>query len=133
MPSSSIVPQPPELAFVMETGFLYRDLRKYEEASEVFRGVRALAPNSEIPEVALGTVQFHQGYLESAASHYRRALELNPRSAWAHAHIGELLLFQMKKEEARWYLRAAADLDPRGDHGRLARALLQLVDVVTFR
>jgi tetratricopeptide (TPR) repeat protein len=117
----------------MEAGFLYRDLRKHDEAREVFKGVRALAPKSDAPEVALGTVAFEQGDFDGAEKHYRHALELNPRSAWAYAHLGELALFQTDKERARAYLNIAIHLDPRGDYGKLARALLDFVDVVTFK
>jgi tetratricopeptide (TPR) repeat protein len=122
-----------ELAFLMETGFLYRDLRKYEEARAVFNGVRALLPKSEVPEVALGSVAFQQGDFAGAGRHYRRALALNRRSAWIYAHLGELALFEMDKEQARICLKTAIDLDPRGSYGKLARALLDFADVVTFK
>ncbi|HEY7210489.1 MAG TPA: tetratricopeptide repeat protein [Bryobacteraceae bacterium] len=128
----NINPSREEVAFLMEAGFLLRDLRKYEEAREVFRGVRALAPKSEVPEVALGSVAFQQGDFEGAGRHYRRALELNRSSAWAYAYLGELALFEMSKEQARGYFKTAIDLDPRGDHGKLARALMEFADAVTF-
>ncbi|HKA01654.1 MAG TPA: tetratricopeptide repeat protein [Candidatus Solibacter sp.] len=127
-----INPSKEEIAFVMEAGMLYRDLRRYQEAREVFNGVRILAPTSDVPEVALGTVAFQNGDFERAGMHYRRALKLNPRSAWAYAHLGELALFEMDKEQARAHLNTAIDLDPRGDHGKLARALLDFADVVNF-
>jgi tetratricopeptide (TPR) repeat protein len=129
----AVNPSNEELAFLMETGLLYRDLQKHQEACDVFKGVRALLPSSEVPEVALGTIAFQQGDFESAGRHYRRALELNPSSAWAHAHLGELALFQTDKERARAYLEVAIDLDPLGDHGKLARSLLDFVDAVTFK
>jgi tetratricopeptide (TPR) repeat protein len=126
-------PSNEELTFLMEAGFLYCDLRKHDEARDVFKGVRALAPASEVPEVALGLVAFQEGNFESARRHYRRALELNPRSAWAYTHLGEVELFQMNREQARVHLKTAIDLDPRGDYGKLARALLDFADVVTFK
>jgi tetratricopeptide (TPR) repeat protein len=128
-----INPSKDEVAFLMEAGFLLRDLRRHEEARDVFRGVCALLPKSELPEVALGTVAFQQGDFKAAERHYRRALELNPRSAWAYAHIGEVALFEMNKGRARIDLKTAIELDPRGDHGKLARALLEFADVVSFR
>jgi Flp pilus assembly protein TadD len=112
---------------------LYRDLRRFQEARDIFNGVRILAPMSEVPEVALGTVAFQDGDFERARLHYRRALKLNPQSAWAYAHLGELALFDMENEQARTYLNTAIYLDPRGDHGKLARALLDLAEVVNFR
>jgi len=129
----SINPSKEELAFVMEAGMLYRDLHRFQEARDVFNGARILAPASEVPEVALGTVAFQNGDFERAGMHYRRALRLNPRSAWAYAHLGELALFEMDKEQARDHLNTAIELDPRSDHGSLARALMDLVDVVNFR
>jgi tetratricopeptide (TPR) repeat protein len=128
-----INPSNQEIALLMEAGILYRDLRKYQEASDIFKGVRALLPNNEVPEVALGTVAFERGNFEGAERYYRRALDLNPRSAWAYAHLGELALFQANKEQARAFLNTAMDLDPRGDYGKLARALLDLVNVVRFQ
>jgi Flp pilus assembly protein TadD len=129
----TINPSKEELAFVMETGMLHRDLRQYRDACDIFKGVRVLAPMSDVPEVALGTVAFQEGDFERAGKHYRRALELNPRSAWAYANLGELAIFEMNKEQAHAHLKTAIDLDPRGDHGRLARALLDFADVVTYK
>jgi tetratricopeptide (TPR) repeat protein len=129
----TVNPSNDELAFIMEAGFLYRDLRKHEKARFVFKGVRALLPKSEVPEVALGTVALQEGDFEGARKHYQRALELNPRSAWAYAHFGELVLFQANKEQARAYLKTAIDLDPRGPYGKLARTLLDFADTITFK
>jgi tetratricopeptide (TPR) repeat protein len=129
----TINPSREELAFVMEAGMLYRDLHQYREARDVFHGVRVLAPTSEVPEVALGTVAFQEGDFDRAGTHYRRALKLNPRSAWAYAHLGELALFQMDYEQARAHLKTAIDLDPRGDYGKLARALLDLANAITVK
>jgi tetratricopeptide (TPR) repeat protein len=129
----TIHPSNEEIALVMEAGFLYRDLREYEQARDVFRGVRALLPKSEVPEVALGLVAFQQGDFEGSARHYRRALELNPLSAWAYAHLGELALFQMDEGRARTHLNTAIELDPRGVHGKFARALMQFADEIKFQ
>src|SRR5215472_15884369 len=96
----TVNPSNEEIVFLMEAGFLYRDLQKNQEAREIFEGVRALASKSEVPEVALGTVAFQQGDIEGAERRYRRALELNSRRAWAYAHLGELALFQANGEQA---------------------------------
>ena len=56
----NIQPSREEIAFLMEAGVIYRDAKRFPEAEEVFRGVRALSPRSDVPEVALGTVQFAQ-------------------------------------------------------------------------
>lgn len=127
-----IVPSNDELALLMEAGFIYRDARQFQEAAEVFAGVRALLPQSEVPEVALGTVRFHQADFDGATKHYNKALEVNGRSAYAHAHLGEVYLFQKDKDKARQHLKKALELDPRGEFGKMARSLLEFADVVQF-
>lgn len=40
----NIQPSREEVAFLMEAGVIYREARRFQEAEEVFRGVRALTP-----------------------------------------------------------------------------------------
>ena len=122
-----------ELSLLLEAGFIYRDRNKFQEARDVFEGVQALLPQNEVIDVALGTVEFHQGHFDAAIKHYAKALEKNARSAYAYAHLGEAYLFKLKKQEARRYLSKAIELDPRGDYGRLARTLVEFSDAVQFQ
>jgi tetratricopeptide (TPR) repeat protein len=129
----NVNPSKEEIGLLMEAGIVYRESRKFEEAREVFHGVRALLPKSEVVEVALGTVSFHEGDFEAAARHYRAALELNPRSAYAYAHLGELAIFQKDKEQATLHLKQAIKLDPRGVHGKFARTLLEFGNAIRYK
>ena len=117
-----------EIAFLMEAGMICRDARRFSQAIEIFTGVRSLAPKSEVPEVALGTVRFAEGDLDKAVRQYETALKLNPASAYAHVHLGEALLFGKKQDEARTHLKCAVELDPRGKMGDMARGLSQYLD-----
>jgi tetratricopeptide (TPR) repeat protein len=128
----TIVPSYEEVAFLLEAGIIYRDARNFQAARDVFMGVRTLLPKNELPEILLGTVDFHEGNFESAEQHYHKALELNPRSAFAYAHLGEACLFRKNKEAARNHLRSAVALDPLGEFGKMARRLIELTDHVTF-
>lgn len=119
-----------EVALLIEAGFIYRDSNRFQEARDVFEGVQALLPQSEAMDVALGTVEFHQGHFDAAIKHYAKALEKNARSAYAYAHLGEAYLFKLKKQEARKFLGRAMELDPRGDFGKLARSLLEFSETV---
>jgi tetratricopeptide (TPR) repeat protein len=112
----------------MEAGLIYRDARKFQEAEQVFTGVRALAPKSEVPEVALGTLRFAEGKLEQAIKHYQNALKLNERSAFAHAQLGEAYCFGGDAESARKHLKKAIEFDPRGECGDHARSLIAFMD-----
>ena len=128
----TISPSHEELAFLLEAGVIYRDGGNFAAARDVFNGAKALAPKHELPEILLGTVDFHQGHFEDAASHYHKALEMNPRSAFAYAHLGEASLFCKNKDEARTHLKRALSLDPLGESGKMARNLLEMTDLVKF-
>ena len=129
----AVTPSKEETGFLLEAGIIYRDAKNFEAARDVFRGVKALFPQHELPEILLGTVDFQAGDFEGADAHYRKALELNPRSALAYAHRGEACLFRLDKDGARTYLKTALTLDPLGQPGKMARRLMELTDVVTFQ
>lgn len=129
----NINPSNEEIALLMESGIIYRESRKFADAREVFLGVQALLPKSDVVEVALGTVSFHQGDFEDAGRHYQAALKLNTRSAYAHAHLGELELFQKNKVKAVEHLKEAIKLDPRGVYGKFARTLLDFGNAIKYK
>jgi Tfp pilus assembly protein PilF len=119
-----------EISLLLEAGFLCRYTRHFDRAHTIFAGVRALRPDSEVPLVALGAVEFDQGSFDSAISEYRKALELNPSSSYAYAHLGEAQFFQMDRTAARTSLQTALKLDPQGANGQFARSLLAMMEVI---
>lgn len=116
-----------EIIFLMEAGFIYRDAGKYQEARDVFRGVMALRPDSEIPQVAIGTTLFVEGKLDDAIETYRAALEKQPESAYAYAHLGEALFMKKEFDTARENLNRAIELDPDGAYGQMAHSILEVI------
>ena len=123
-------PSHEEIAFLLEAGIVYREMGRFTEARQVFRGVKAMLPSKEVPVVLEGTVDFQERNFDSARANYVRAIEMNPRSAFAYAHLGEVELFRLDKDAARTHLKKAIELDPRGEFGRMARSLLELVSEV---
>ncbi len=119
-----------EIAFLMEAGMVYRDAHEFKEAETVFRGVRELLPSSEVPDVALGTLRFESGDLPGAIKLYQQAIEKNPQSAYAHSHLGEAHVFLRQPKEAREHLQRALALDPRGESGKFARGMMELLGIV---
>ncbi|AEI65874.1 MULTISPECIES: tetratricopeptide repeat protein [Myxococcaceae] len=124
--SNSLVPLGRQQARVLlEAGYLWLDMGHFDKAKEIFSGAAALMPRSEVPQLALGAVEFSQGRHDKALQAYRVAQRLAPQSALPRAHAGEALLFMGKVPEALKELKAAMDLDPDGDGARLAQSLIQ--------
>jgi Flp pilus assembly protein TadD len=128
----TISPTKDEAAFLAEAGIIYREAKEFQAARDVFTGLQVLFPRHEVPEILLGTLEFHQSNFEGAEAHYRKALELNARSALAYAHLGEAALFRKDKEGARAHLKTAITIDPLGEDGKMARKLMEMTDQVTF-
>ncbi len=117
------VPQS-EIALILEAGYLYMEMQKYKEADEVFSGVAALVPHSDVPWVCLSNLAVSQGKYDRALKHLKEALKRQPDSALAEAHHGETLIFLKKKDDARVALKRAVSLDPDGPAGAFAKSLL---------
>ena len=117
------VPQP-EAALLLEAGYLYMEMGKHKDAEDVFVGVCALLPDSDVPLVALGNLEFAQGRFQRALTHHQAALKVRPQSALAQAHVGEALLWLKKTDEGLKALKRAIDLEPAGMPATFAKALL---------
>jgi predicted Zn-dependent protease len=111
-----------EVALLLECGMLYLEMNKLEEAEEVFTGVAALVPHSEVPLICLGNLFFGQGRYDRALRFHRQALQKNPESSLAQAHIGEALVFANKRVEGKKALEKATEMG--GDGAAFAEALL---------
>jgi len=123
--SGSLVPLARREAMILlEAGYLWLDMGQFDKAREVFAGAAVLMPKSEVPQLALGSLEFAQGRHDKALQAYRAAQRLSPNSGLPRAHVGEALLFMGKVPEAMKELKAAIDLDPDGDGARLAQALI---------
>ena len=120
-----IIPVPQtEIALLLECGYLYMEMQKFKEAEEVFQGVAALVPHSEVPLICLGNLHFSQGRFERALKFHKDALQRRPDSALAQAHVGEALLFSKKRAEAKTALEKAIAMEPEGDAAAFAKSLL---------
>jgi tetratricopeptide (TPR) repeat protein len=114
-----------QVMVLLEAGYVWMDLQQFDKAKEVFAGTAALVPKSEVPQLALGTLEFVQGRHDKALQAYRAAQRLAPRSALPRAHAAEALLFMGKASEALKEIKAALELEPESDGARFAQALLE--------
>ncbi|MDY7225542.1 tetratricopeptide repeat protein [Hyalangium rubrum] len=123
--TGSIVPVARQQAMILlETGYIWLDMGKFDKAKEVFSGAAILMPKSEVPQLALGALEFSQGRHDKALQAYRAAQRLAPEASLPRAHAGEALLFMGKVPEAVKELKAAMDIEPDSDGARLAQALM---------
>jgi tetratricopeptide (TPR) repeat protein len=128
--AGSVVPVAKQQAMILlEAGYIWLEMGKFDKAKDIFTGAAALMPKSEVPQLALGALEFAQGRHDKALQAYRAAQRLSPNSSLPRAHAGEALLFLNKVPEAMKELKAAMDLEPESDGARFARALIEAKEV----
>jgi predicted Zn-dependent protease len=130
MKLNQVKPSDEELRVILEAGFALRYLRRLNEAAEIFRGVSALLPESDVPRVAFGTVELERGRFAEAQAACEEALRYDPASLYARVHRAEALLFQRRRSEAEAELNAIIAEDGESPHSRTARALLDAADLI---
>ncbi len=127
---NQVRPSDAELRVMMEAGFVLREAGKFDAAETLFRGVTELIPDSDVPRVALGTVELQRGRFAEAQAACEEAVRLRPESLYARVHRAEAMLFQRRREEAEAELREIVSADPASPHSRTARALLEAADLI---
>ena len=120
-----------ELRVMLETGYILREAARFNEAEAIFRGVMEFLPESEVPQVGLGTVYLQQGDFQRAEETCEKALELNPESLYARVHYAEALLFGRQRERAENELREIISGNPDSPHSQTAQALLEAADLIS--
>ncbi len=90
-----------EKNFLVESAFLLKELGKFEEAKNVFRGLISLFPESELPYAGYSQVLMAQQKVEEAESFLKNISGNFKNSELIRFHLGEALLLNGKSEEAR--------------------------------
>ena len=121
-----------DVTLMLEAGYLFIELNKHKEAEEIFAGVAALAPHSEVPHLALGNLHFAQGRFAPALKAHQLAASLNDHSAIAHALVAESLFFLKRGPEALQALEKALSLPDDGSAHEFAKALKDAYDLKLF-
>jgi Flp pilus assembly protein TadD len=127
---SHVKPSDEELRVILESGFVLREAGRLDDADTVFRGALELLPDSDVPRVALGTVELQRGRFAEAQALCEEALRVRPESLYARVHHAEALMFQRRREEAEAELNEIIGSDPQSPHSRTARALLEAADLI---
>lgn len=131
--AGSLLPVTKQQAVLMlEAAYLWMDMGKFDNARELLSGASALMPRSEVPQLALGTLEFNQGKFDKALQGFRAAQRLAPKSALPRAHCGEALIFLNKGGDALKELVASANAEPGADGANFAVELMVLLGVREF-
>ena len=117
---------------LLEAGYLWLDLGEPDKARDVFIGAAALMPKSEVPQIALGTLEFADAHYDKALRAYRAAQRAAPKAALPRAHVGEALLFMGKPDAGLKELRAAIEMEPEGEAARFAQSLIDAHEIGAF-
>ncbi len=126
--AGSLVPLSKQQAMLMvESAYLLMELGKWEHARETALGCALLMPKSEVPQIALGTIEFNQQKYDKALQAFRAAQRLAPKAALPRAHCGEALQAMGKMPEAMKELIAATELEPGSGGAQFAVALMIIV------
>lgn len=93
-----------EAILLLEAGYMLSHMQRNKEAYELFKGIAALLPDSEVPNVALGHLFLGQGKLQVALKEYKEALRREPESLIAKTYMAEIFIIQNRYDEARLFL-----------------------------
>jgi len=120
-----------ELRVMLETGYILREAARFDESETIFRGVMEFLPDSEVPQVGLGTVFLQKGDFAAAEEICAQAIDTNPTSLYARVHYAEALLFSRQRERAETELQAIISENPDSPHSQTAQALLEAADLIS--
>ncbi len=129
----SVKPSQDELHFLLESGYLCRDLGRHQEAADIFQGAAALLPEDPLPTAALGSVLLASGQVDDAVKCLEQGLANFPSSAFLQAHLAEALLCRKETVKAEGLFNQALAGDPQGPAGQMARSYLELIKELKSR
>lgn len=116
-----------EIKVMLESGIVLREAGRLDEAENIFQGLIELAPHSEIPLVALSTVESQQKNFAEAFELCQKAQFLNPESSFTKINLAEILLFQKEYDLAKKILQEIIQRDSHSPHGKRAETLLDVI------
>lgn len=129
----SVKPSQDELHFLLESGYLCRDLDRHQEAADIFQGAAALLPDDPLPVAALGGVLLASGQADAAVGCLEKGLADFPGDPFLKAHLAEALLCRKELPRAEELFHQAQAADPQGPAGQMARSYLEMIKELKAR
>ena len=107
---------------IAKNGFTLLNQGKLNKAKTIFEGLLALDPFDAYFHTALGSIAFRDKDMETALSHFDKALSINPFFSTARAHRGEIRLARNDFTGAIEDLIEAINADPENEQPATQRA-----------
>jgi tetratricopeptide (TPR) repeat protein len=108
-----------------QSGRMYYDLRKYQEAIVAFKRVTALSPTYNA-YMFLGNSYVYAREYQRGVDAYKEAMRLRPTDSQAHLQLGVAYNYLDRREEAAVEYKEAIKLDPENTDAHYSLALLYL-------
>lgn len=113
------------IQLLMEAGYLAGGYGLYKESEDIFEGIRAIRPDSELPIIGLAVTKMNAGKnTESARMLWEQALKINPESDLAKSFLGLALKLSNLNSESETVLKEVIDTGKNEPAIKLAQALL---------
>ncbi len=90
-----------EKSFLTESAFLLKEMGRFEEAKNTFKGLIALFPESDLPYIGYAEVLMAEKKLDEAELFLKETLEKFSNSEFVNFHLGEISLLKGDVEKAR--------------------------------
>lgn len=85
------------------------DLDRWDDVRTLLPALQKIDTNAALTASVQGALAVHDGDLEIATSHLRKAIEIDPHGFYAHAQLGRIYAAQGKPNEARKSYQEALD------------------------
>lgn len=120
-----------ELRVMLESGLVLREAGRLDEAEKVFEGVREVAPESDVPLIALSSIAVKRNDFDRALQFCEEAMNQQSNSVFAQVNHAEILLYQKKVSDAERELTQIMKTNPADSpHCRRARLLLDTIKMI---
>lgn len=106
--------------------YLYRGLRRYDDALREFEVARALRPSDPSVPLYVAAISSRQGNWAEAVENYKRAVNLDPRSAGNLLDLATTLEYLNRYPDAEKYLDQAMMIAPAEADGPRQKALIAI-------
>lgn len=118
-----------EVQIIFEVGFLLKEIGYLDDSEILFQGMIGVVTQSDVPYVALATIEIQRGNFAKAQQLCEEGLNINPDSLYARVHRAEALLMQNNLEAVQTEVQEIMKANPTSPYSDMAGALLEVCNM----